>query len=253
MGILGTPISRTLALSLALSAVGLVHANAADVSPSPYKAMPVFPVTGWAGFYAGAHVGGAWSNMNTTNFNENGSLTPGINTSSLGPQTFSNNASGVFGGGTVGYNLQRGQFVFGLEADFGAMGLSRKTPQPVPFNSPIVAESHGGGYGDVTGRFGVAFDQSLIYAKGGVAFFGGDAKVIDVPDRTTATTQSSPVGWTVGAGIEYMIAPAWSMKAEYQFFDFGSGTNQMMDDGDRFRTDLSVHTVKAGVSYHFGK
>ena len=235
---------RTLILSLALSALGLVHANAADVNLPAYKAMPALPVTDWTGLYAGAHVGGAWSNMNVTNFDENGPLPP---------QTFKNNASGVFGGGTVGYNLQRGQFVFGLEGDFGAMSLSSRTTQPAPLNSPIVAESHGGAYGDITGRFGVAFNQSLIYAKGGVAFFGGDAKISDIPDKVSTTTQSNPTGWTVGGGIEYIIAPAWSVKAEYQFFDFGSGTNHMPDDGDRYRTDLSVHTVKAGISYHFGK
>ena len=32
--------------------------------------------------------------------------------------------SGVFGGGTIGYNMQRGGVVFGIEADFGDMGLS---------------------------------------------------------------------------------------------------------------------------------
>jgi outer membrane immunogenic protein len=247
---LGLSPSRTLVLSLALSALGLVHANAADVNLPPYKAMPAVPVINWTGFYAAAHVGGAWSNMTAHNFDENGSLSPGI--ASLPPQTFKNNASGVFGGGTVGYNFQRGPFVFGLEGDFGAMSLSSRTTQPAPLNSPIVAESHGGAYGDITGRFGVAFNQSLIYAKGGVAFFGGNAKIIDVPDKTMITTQSSPTGWTVGGGIEYMIAPAWSVKAEYQFFDFGSGTDHMPDDGDRYRTDLSVHTVKAGINYHFG-
>src|SRR5258708_13649548 len=107
----GMSLSRTLVLSLALSALGLVHANAADVNLPPYKAMPAVPVTNWTGFYAGAHVGGAWSNMTAHNFDENGSLSPGI--ASLQPQTFKNNASGVFGGGTVASNLQRAQFWFG--------------------------------------------------------------------------------------------------------------------------------------------
>ena len=32
--------------------------------------------------------------------------------------------SGVFGGGTVGYNYQSGAFVLGVEADFGGAGLT---------------------------------------------------------------------------------------------------------------------------------
>jgi outer membrane immunogenic protein len=232
---------------LTASALTLAPANAADVNRPvvAYKAAPAVSVTNWTGLYAGAHVGGAWSNMNVTNFDENGPLPP---------VTFKNSASGVFGGGTIGYNLQRGQFVFGLEGDFGAMGLSHQTRQPQPADSPIVSELNGRAYGDITGRFGVAFNQSLIYAKGGVAFFNGDAKIIDVPEppKDLLTIQSNMTGWTVGGGIEHMLAPAWSVKAEYQFFDFGSGTNHMPDDGDRFRTSLNVHTVKAGVSYHFG-
>ena len=29
------------------------------------------------------------------------------------------------------------------------------------------------------------------------------------------------VGWTAGAGAEYALSPSWSVKAEYQHFDFG--------------------------------
>ena len=29
------------------------------------------------------------------------------------------------------------------------------------------------------------------------------------------------VGLTAGAGVEYALSPSWSLKAEYQHFDFG--------------------------------
>ena len=29
-------------------------------------------------------------------------------------------------------------------------------------------------------------------------------------------------GYTVGAGLEYMFAPNWSAKVEYQYYDFGN-------------------------------
>lgn len=28
-------------------------------------------------------------------------------------------------------------------------------------------------------------------------------------------------GWTVGAGVEYMFAPNWSLKGEYMYADYG--------------------------------
>ena len=38
------------------------------------------------------------------------------------------------------------------------------------------------------------------------------------------TDSSHRDGYTVGAGIEYMFAPNWSAKIEYQYYNFGSGT-----------------------------
>ena len=60
-------------------------------------------------------------------------------------------------------------------------------------------------------------------------------------------------GYTVGTGLEYMFAPNWSAKVEYQYYNFGntSFTTGPADIvGTRFRDD--EHTVKAGLNYRFG-
>ena len=41
-----------------------------------------------------------------------------------------------FGGGTIGYNMQRGGVVFGIEADFGAMGLDGEKYLNAPVLNP---------------------------------------------------------------------------------------------------------------------
>ena len=43
------------------------------------------------------------------------------------------------------------------------------------------------------------------------------------PARSTFNFDQSDtlVGWTAGAGAEYALSPSWSIKAEYQHFDFG--------------------------------
>jgi outer membrane immunogenic protein len=220
------------------SALAFTPAKAADTySPGRLKDVPYVDVANWTGFYGGVHLGGAWGDLTVHDFDES-------------RETFKNNTSSFFGGGTLGYNLQRGRFVFGLEADFGGMDLAHKQAQPN--DPPIVSAIDSGAYGDLTGRLGYSFGGTLIYAKGGFAFFNGDVKVTDIPDHTMITTQSNLTGWTIGGGLEHKLSPAWSVKAEYQFFDFGSGQASMRDDGDRFRTDLTVQTVKAGVNYHFG-
>jgi outer membrane immunogenic protein len=32
------------------------------------------------------------------------------------------------------------------------------------------------------------------------------------------------VGWTVGGGLEWMVAPHWSLKGEYLLYDLGNVT-----------------------------
>ena len=67
------------------------------------------------------------------------------------------------------------------------------------------------------------------------------------------TTGNTKDGYTVGAGLEYMFAPNWSAKAEYQYYNFGNTTittGPAPVVGARFRDD--EHAVKVGVNYRFG-
>jgi outer membrane immunogenic protein len=66
-------------------------------------------------------------------------------------------------------------------------------------------------------------------------------------------------GWTVGAGVEYKLSPVWSLKAEYQHFDFGSLTNTFSRDFSSacgsyptacsYKNEVTVDSVKVGVNY----
>jgi outer membrane immunogenic protein len=220
------------------SIAALASANAADMyrAPEPfaggYKDGPVY--TSWAGFYVGAHLGGAWGDVKVTDFDEDGNK-------------FTNSSSGLIGGGTIGYNFQRGNIVFGAEIDLGGIDLKHSKVNPI--NSDIVSKSDSGFYVDATARLGYSFGQTLVYAKGGYAFYDGSVSVSDLADPVTGKV-SGLSGWTAGGGVEYKLNPAWSVKAEYQFFDFGT-ERIVISGGDRYDNDLTVHSVKAGVNYHF--
>jgi outer membrane immunogenic protein len=112
------------------------------------------------------------------------------------------------------------------------------------------------GLGSVTGRLGYAWGPTLLYAKGGYAFRDGTLGVTDaagVP-QTFATTGNRDNGYTVGAGLEYMFAPNWSAKVEYQYYNFGKTTFAAGSPADIVGTSFhnDDHTVKAGVNYRFG-
>jgi len=246
---------RTGILGLALtSVVALASANAADMyvpgpaGPGGYKDVPYAEVN-WSGFYLGAHIGGAWATDKVTDVHDDWGV----------GGSFNNDTSGVFGGGQLGYNFQMGHFVFGPEIDLGYMDLDHAVDAPAnKGGTNVVSTVQPGFYADVTGRLGYAIDRALVYAKGGYAYYGGGVKnwTSDIPGSTTTTGLS---GWTAGAGIEYKINPSWSLKAEYQHFDFGSATNDVPRDPSDcgiaagtvcpYKNQLSVDTVKVGVNY----
>ena len=89
-------MKKILLTTTALIALGMAPAAAADLGARPYTKAPAaaIAINNWTGFYIGAMGGYAQENS-----------------SDLG------RLSGGFAGGTVGYNWQNGNLVFGLEAD----------------------------------------------------------------------------------------------------------------------------------------
>ena len=232
-----------LGTTMMVAVAGLLVAGAAQAADLPtkaplYKAPPAY--FSWAGWYLGASIGGAFGHDRI------------LDVAELAGTRYSNNPSGVFGGGQIGFNFQSGQFVWGIEADLGGMGLSKTTGEP---GAPTILFTtiRSGFYGDVTGRLGVAaWDQTLLYAKGGFAFFDGRITQTDVGEATFG--KSSHSGWTIGGGVEQMLSsPGWSWKLEYLHFDFGRFNNvNPADTPDVYRNRFTVDTVKAGINYHFG-
>ena len=109
--------------------------------------------------------------------------------------------------------------------------------------------------GSVTGRLGYTWGPALLYAKGGYAWRDNNNIGVSVGGTPVAFTTNGnhKNGYTVGAGLEYMFAPNWSAKAEYQYYNFGNTTftgGPAPIVGARFRDD--EHTVKVGVNYRFG-
>jgi outer membrane immunogenic protein len=143
--------------------------------------------------------------------------------------------------------------VLGLEAEYSWLASANSS---LTFPGGSIVTGNDRGLGSVTGRLGYAWGPALLYAKGGYAFRDSKLGITDaagVP-QDFATTGNRDNGYTVGAGLEYMFAPNWSAKVEYQYYNFGKTTFAAGSPPDvvgaSFRND--EHTVKAGVNYRFG-
>lgn len=127
--------------------------------------------------------------------------------------------------------------------------------------------------GTLAGRLGYALGptgRTLLFAKGGLAFQHSDVEAttnhrFGAPpiNRTSASTTSW--GWMLGGGVEQMVAPAWSVKLEYDYLDFAShdmatpptfsttpgGTSTALASRTA-SIDQTNHLVKIGLNYRFG-
>ena len=91
------------------------------------------------------------------------------------------------------------------------------TPASVTYQSTDI-----NAIGTVTGRLGFAADKFLIYAKGGWATANVDisGRNMALPDAFSFSDRRN--GWTVGTGVEYMVARNFSLGVEYSYIDLGS-------------------------------
>ena len=221
-------MKRVVLACVGIAALGGVAA-AADLPPSPaapyYKA-PAYvpPAYTWSGFYLGVNGGGAWGRSSWTTGG-------GFDT------------SGGFVGGTIGYNYQAEQAVFGIEGDIDWADIDGSTSVAT---CPSCKTSDDW-LATVRGRLGYAADRFMPYVTGGLAV--GDIKA-STPGFAGGSTTNA--GWTVGGGIEFAIAGHWTAKAEYLYVDLGHLSCGIACGGTPTQdVSFTANLFRGGINYRF--
>lgn len=201
-------------------------ASAADMPVKGRIYAPVSYAPVWTGFYAGVNAGYGWATFDD-----------GVSTSKM---------NGFIGGGQLGYNWQISSFVLGVEGDM-QYSAQKRTETAVIGGVTFTGEAKVPWFGTARGRVGYAFDNFLIYATGGAAWTNLKASISAL--GLTASTDTTKMGWTAGAGVEWMIMPRWSVKAEYLYID--SGTTSLTVAGVTASGKLKDNIARLGLNYHF--
>src|SRR6476659_199940 len=232
----GDPLMKKIFLGAAVLVALAGQAVAADIPARPDSKAPASTapavVYNWTGFYIGGHVGGAFA----------------------GDNSLQGSDARFLGGVQSGFDYQFApNWVMGVEAQYS--WLTGGSNNGALFPGGTLVTSNTNQLGSVTGRLGYTWGPALLYAKGGYGWKDGNnlgvVTAAGVPVAFT-TDGNHRDGYTVGAGLEYMFAPNWSAKAEYQYYNFGSTTfttGPAVIVGTRFHDD--EHTVKAGLNYRF--
>jgi outer membrane immunogenic protein len=226
-------------------------AHGADLASPTYSKAPVVvaPVYDWSGFYIGLNGGGGSSRECLT--------VTGVAGAAVFPNSEGcHDATGGLVGGQVGYRWQAANWVFGVEAQGDWADLTGSSPSLaaiIPFTNQTKVD----GIGLFTGQVGYAWNNVLLYVKGGAA-------VTDNKYRSffTATgvqfNQASDTRWgaAAGAGLEFGFAPNWSVAVEYDHLFMGNpnvtfpASAIAVTRSDNIRQDVDIGTVR--VNYRFG-
>jgi outer membrane immunogenic protein len=235
------------ALSLATI---VTQANAADLAARPYtKAPPMMAaIYDWSGFYIGIN-GGGGSAHNCWDL-----LVPAF-PGGIFPQGCHDSTGGTVGG-QIGYRWQSTNWVFGLEGQGNWADFSGSNATPVGGNplGGLNDRSRIDSFGLITGQVGYAWNNVLVYVKGGAAVVNDKYDALDpVAGAVVASGSETRWGGTVGAGLEIGFASNWSIGAEYNhiFLDNNNVTLTSLGlvDTVRIREDVDMGLVR--LNYRF--
>lgn len=222
---------KLLAAFAGLLALGMATpSSAADLPRPAYKAQPYYVAPfSWSGFYVGINGGYGWGTSDWSSAVTSGSPKP----------------KGGLVGGTLGYNLQTGVWVWGLEADLDYSWI-KGSATGTGACAGVGCETRNTYLATGRGRIGYAWDRWLPYVTGGAAYGG-----IKMTPNTGLTETKSRLGWTLGGGVEYAFMGAWSVKAEYLYVDLGKATCSAGTCGVDTDVKFKENIVRAGLNYRF--
>jgi opacity protein-like surface antigen len=239
-------------------------AAAADVPELRPSYPPPAALYDWTGLYFGAHVGGGFG---SSSFSD-----------PKGPGIYGGNVRTPTGlaGVQLGFNWQvpNANWVLGVDAELSAM--SATGTNTCLASSGLFFSANCGvrqnALGSLTGRAGFATGpagRTLLYAKGGAAWL---SEQIDITSNDlltpAASLDGSRWGWTAGAGVEQALAPAWTVKMEYDYANFGSvdaptpvsivqkalgSPNYSVTPPGTTSVTQSIHAFKVGLNMKFGQ
>jgi len=297
----GVTVKKLLLAGLATSAL-IAPAMAADM---PVPAAPTVTWTGFYiganggwGMSINNSVQSVGSPSQCTDFGAIGcfglGVIPGNTYSQISAQaaTFStpaNRNGGFLAGGQFGYNYQTtANTVVGLEADLQASGNSHtfafasSTANPFfpgfPVNQTATLTTKLDFLGTIRARGGYLWDPNfLTYITAGLAY--GEIELSSTitqnvpgmapeftPYTAVGTTKVVRFGGTIGAGVEWMVMPHWSVRAEYLYVGLDKNTqtvnSTLVNSSHAGNGSLSAATVitsarfdenvvRGGVNYRF--
>ena len=199
----------------------------------------------WSGPYVGAHYGQA-ENKASGDFDTAGD-DPQVNWSD---EDGTGDAYGV----QVGYNIQQGRMVYGVELSYTETDLDEGFVDGEDDLQEFETED----YWTIRGKVGrlINNDATLVYLTAGYAEVDAEVRTEQTPGEGSgpATSSLDADALILGLGAEHRVNDAFSIKAEVLWIDVDEGNNLQSHpdaDDDRGIDTGEIWTYQIGINYYF--
>ena len=152
----------------------------------------------------------------------------------------SESGSGLIAGGQIGANYQSGVFVVGFEVD---EQWSNQRSTYNLFGTTVTDKV--AAFGTARVRGGIAMDRVLLYLTGGGAYA---VRNVAIP---TASVSVQRIGFVGGAGVEGLITPNVTLRAEYLYMQTLDDTSAI--SGAQVTSHLSDNIFRVGINFKPGR
>lgn len=193
----------------------------------------------WSGVNVGIHGG-----LHNTDITTEAAATP------------NHNLEDYLVGGQIGYTMQAGPLVYGVEADLSYVNGD----STVPDGNYITQDAQIDAAGSLRGNLGFAVNSFQFYGTGGIALAKvtyGENCPAGVPfgfcsgaGEFSESDSNVHIGWTAGVGAKAALTEALSVGVLYRYSDYGKET-YTFDTASERDIDLTSHAVTLRADYKF--
>lgn len=226
-------IMKRMIMAVLVLAAAAASAGAADM---PRRLTYQGPgIHDWSGLYLGVHGGVLMGSS---------SMRTGI------PGVFdlydSASTSGFVGGGQIGYLLQSGAIVYGLELSGSLTSADLKSTDGFAITKQLKHPWEAA----LVGRLGYAFDRTLVSVYGGAARgkFTVSEDVFGFGEESASSSRWAP---RVGARIDFAMTRNWSAGLSVDYTKWGNFDHANNTLGVVSTYNFNEARVKADLNYRF--
>lgn len=149
-------------------------------------------------------------------------------------------SDGVLYGGQIGYDLQAGNLIVGVEGELSGSTTDTRADSLIVAGDRLTLDAGRDLYAGA--RIGAVLSpRAMVYGKVGYT----NARLeSEYRTGTTVTRDHANLdGFRLGAGMEYQLTPQFHLKGEYRYSNYS--------EIDGYDTDVDRHQVLAGIGVRF--